>query len=359
LTEVHFSNDGWRTSQEATFVDGTCTASALSQIRWTCDLTLADVTVGLDGLNGFSTQIRIDHGMKGEPLLPMGVYKVSTTSWSDAGATVKVKGLSHETYLQAARFITARTLRPAAASARTAALIQEVIPGAIVAWEVDDVYLPGTTVARDRWAFIDGNSSSPSIARSLGARIYAGPNGNWIASPVPTLSDEPVWEASSADVLLDFSEELTDEFVYNIVVADGQSTDTDTLPFPSGIAMDLDPTSPTYVNKPVTQGGFGQKPRFYKSELLRTQQQAQRAAEGMLAPLLGLRQSISFSQAHNPALEPGDVGTIHTSAGDRRVLLDELTYSLTGAPLTGQTRTTATTLVGNAYVPAEDPEGVE
>jgi hypothetical protein len=221
------------------------------------------------------------------------------------------------------------------------------------------VTLPSTTVARDRWAFIDGNGNSPSIARSLGARIYAGPSGNWIARPVPTLNDPIVWEASSADVLLDFSEELTDEFVYNVVVADGQSTDTDAAPFPSGVAMDLDPTSPTYALRRVTDGGFGQKVRFYKSELLRTQMQAQRAAEGMLAPCLGLRQSITFQQAHNPALEPGDVGLIHTTAGDRRVLLDELTYSLVGAPLTGQTRTTATTLTGNAYVPGEDPEGVE
>lgn len=355
VTEVHYSNDGWRTSQEATFVDGTCTASALSQIRWTCDLTLADVEVGIDGLNGFSTQVRIDHGMDSEPLLPMGVYKVNSASWSSENKNlVELNGSSHEWYMLGARFPTPRTFSAQAGSALAAQLIHEVLPGASIAWECDDARIPALSEERDRWGLIDGRQDATSIARALGARIYAGPNGNWIASPVPTINDDPVWEASEDDVLLTHGEEFSDEGVYNAVVASGQTTDPDVKPFPPGIAQDLDPLSLTYYYRPITQGGFGPRPRFYVSEFITSTSQAQIAAQGMLAPYLGLKQSVDFTQLHDPSLEVGDVGIVHTLKGDRIVLLDQLAYNLNGAPLTGVTRTTATTLVGDAYDPPDD-----
>lgn len=355
-TSVQWSNDGWRTVQDATFVDGSVTASSLSQIRWTADLTVAGPSLDLDGMNAFSTQFRVMHGLPGESLA-MGVYKVTSAAWSsDSRDTIQVRGSSFEVYLIGARFLSARSFPRQSASRLAGSLIREVLPGASLSWEVDDDTLPGITEARDRWPLIDGDRDATSIARAAGARIYAGPAGNWIARPVPTLADDPVWEASEGDegVLISHAEELTDEGVYNIVVVNGQSTDTDVAPFRPGIAQDVDRFSPTYVGKPVTAGGFGPRPRFYTSELIRSTAQAQKAANGMLAPYLGLRQKVSFSQVHDPTLEPGDVGIVNTANGPRRVLLDELTYSLLGEPLTAATRTTATTLVGNEYVPPDD-----
>src|SRR5690349_3667254 len=106
-TRVEYSNDGGRSWLPATFLAGTATQSALQQTRWTCDLDLADVEVSITGINAFSTQVRIFHAMQGEPELAMGVYKVTTASWtSEARETVKVRGASHEVYLQNARFYT-------------------------------------------------------------------------------------------------------------------------------------------------------------------------------------------------------------------------------------------------------------
>jgi hypothetical protein len=317
---------------------------------------LADVKLGLDGINAYSTQIRIMHGLPGE-LLAMGVYKVTDAAWSsDKRETLSVKGSSYEAYLLPALFPTTRTFPAQPASRLAETLIREIIPGASIAWELDDFQLPKLTEASDRWGLVDGNRDAPSIARSTGARIYAGPAGNWIARPVPTLYDLAVWSASEGEggVLISHGEELTDDGVFNIVVASGQSTSADYPPFRPGIAQDLDPESPTYVGKPVTAGGFGQRVKLYTSELITSHAKAQAAAEGMLAPLLGLRQKVTFSQMHDPTLEPGDVGIVYTGNGPRRVLLDELTYSLTGEPLTAQTRTTATTLVGDAYIPPDD-----
>lgn len=356
-TRVEYSNDGGRTWAAASFLTGTATQSALSTTRWACELSLADVEVSISGINNFSTQLRIMHKMQGEPEMPMGVYKVTRAAWANEERdVVKVSGLSHEIYLQNARFYTARTFKKQPASSLIAYLIHEILPGQIVSFEVPDITVPQTTAARDRWPLIDGDRNSSSIAKALGARVYAGPNANWIVRDVPSLDDATVWEASAEDVLLTMSEELSDDGVYNVMVVNGQSSD-DVPAFKSGIAEDLDPTSPTYVKKPVSQGGYGVKPRFYTSEFITSWAQAQKAAEKLLAPYLGLRQTIGFTQAHDPSLEPGDVGIVHTAKGDRRVLLDELAYDLSGGPMSGQTRTASTNLIGDAYEAPDDSLG--
>ena len=56
VTEVSWSNDGWATTNRATFVDGTVVCSQLDQIRWsTKDMTLAEVPLGLTGINGLGS----------------------------------------------------------------------------------------------------------------------------------------------------------------------------------------------------------------------------------------------------------------------------------------------------------------
>lgn len=357
VTTVDWTNDGGSTWWPATFLDGTVVCSSLSQIRWTCDLKITDVDLALDGINGFSTQIRIHHGLPGE-LLPFGQYKVTSGGYdSDSRGVLQIKGSSHEEYLIRAGFTATRSFDPQPASRLATRLIQEIIPGAPVAWEMDDDTLPKIVEEKDRWGILDGGNAASSIARSLGGRIHAGAAGNWIARPTPTLYDPTVWEASEGEggVLFSHGESLTDEGVYNTIVAAGQSSTQAT--FRPGIAQDLDPRSPTYVRKPVSKGGFGPHVLYYSSDLLTSHTKAQKAAEAMLAPRLGLRQQVTFSQAHDPLLEPGDVGIVHTVNGPRRVLPDELTYSLTGEPLTAQTRTTATDLLGEPYVVPDDDGG--
>lgn len=343
-TSVEYTNDGGRNWLPATFLSGSVTRSFNSQVHWVSNLKIADVSLSAASINAFSSQIRLRHGLPGETL-PFGQYKITDAAFSsDDRAVLDIKGSSHEEYLLRARFVSTRKFPAQSASTLATTLIREVIPGASMAWELDDDTLPKIIESRDRWPLIDGDRDAVSIARSLGGRIFAGPSGNWIARPTPTLYDEPVWEASEGGVLFSHGETLTDEGVYNIIVASGDGG------IKPGIAMDLDPNSPTYVKKPVTEGGFGDHVRFYTSELLTSSAKAQKAAEAMLAPYLGLRQQVTFSQAHNPLLEPGDVGIVQTVNGPRRVLLDEVTYDLLGGPLQAQTRTTATTLVGDAYV---------
>jgi hypothetical protein len=345
---VEWSNDGGQTWTEATFVGGTVTADSTQQTRWSCSVTMEDVPVGKSGVNAFTTQLRVRHGIAGEQLLDMGRYKVTKVARSTANRLQTVlTGASHEVYVQGARFTSARTFYPQQASDLVRTLITEVIPSASISWLADDLTLPLITEPRDRWPLLDGDRDATSIARSLGARLYCGPSGEWIVKPVPALTDAAVWSASLSDVLIESGQELSDDGVYNIMVVSGQSGDSSVPVFAPGIAQDKDPLSLTYVDKPVDQGGFGPRPRFYTSQLITSNGQAQTAAQGMLAPLLGLKEQITFTQLHDPTLEPGDVGLVETVDGPRHAILDACTYALDGSPLQTQTRTTETRLAGD------------
>lgn len=361
VSDCQWSNDGqtWHPVDLATGC--TVTAAATSQTRWTCALNLVGVSIGAAGVNSYNTQIRLKHGMDGEPLLPFGVYKVTSVRRSTAGRDfVAITGASFETYLLAARFTGSRTFSKQSARKLATTLITEVLPSALIAWNVEDAEIPRIIEPRDRWPLIDGDRDATSVARSLGARIYCTPEGNWVANPVPSLADAPVWTAAAGEggVLISADEELTDDGVYNIMVVSGESTSLDYPPFKPGIAQDLDPQSPTYTRRPVERGGFGQRPKFYTSQLITSSTKAQKAAQAMLAGYLGARQKVTFAQLHNPALEPGDVGIVSAADGDRRVILDAVTYSLDGAPLQAETRTTTSTLAGSVGdVP--DDEGTD
>lgn len=362
-TRCEWSNDGGQVWRDCTYLGGgTVTAASTSQIRWTCQgITITGPDV--DQINPFTTRLRILHGMAGEPPLPMGVYVVTDREQSsDYADAYTVTGKSFELYLQRARFLTMQTSYPQPARVLLNTLITKVLPRAQISWRpgVDaDLPLPSITEPRDRWPLIDGDRDATSIARALGARVFAGPAGGWTVAPVPTLQDPPVWEAREGrgGVLLSHSESLSSEGVYNIQVVNGEALDGDTPPFKAGIAADLDPLSPTYTERSPDDGGFGPCPRFYASPLIRSTAAAQKAAQGMLAPYLGLKQKITYSQMHDPAIEPGDVGIVHTKWGPRRVILDAVTYNLDGGPLSGETRTTATRLAGQITDAPQDTGG--
>lgn len=363
-TVVQWSNDGWVTWDEAGLSEeGSVTAASTSQIRWTMSLTLVDVPVGRYGINPFTTQIRIRHGMAGEPLMGMGVYRVTSVIRSLVDEhLVEVSGSSFEAYVIAARYTRPWVIPADEAKNQLQTIIKGALPDADFVWRGIDHgrRLPKVTIERDRWPLVDGGRNSPSISRSLGARTYVDGDGTWIIAPVPTLADPPTWEAEAGEggVLIGATEDLTNEGVYNVIVANGISTDGERPPVGPGVAMDTDPLSLTYALKTPNEGGFGICPRFHASQFLTTIGQCQVAAEGMLAPYLGLKQQVTFDSLHDPSKEPGDVGIVRTADGLQRVILDSVTYDLLGGPLQCQTRTTTTRLDG-ANVEAPDEEDTE
>jgi hypothetical protein len=220
--------------------------------------------------------------------------------------------------------------------------------------------LPSILAERDRWPLIDGGPADGSIAKSLGARCFTDGNGAFIIAPTPSLEDSPSWSAVNGPggVLINSTEELSDENTYNMVVASGENTDPDTDPVGPQIVGDSDKASLTYYLRFPDDGGYGQKPFFYTSQLFTTERQCWLAASGRLADLLGLKQQITFDQLHDPAKEPGDVGTVTMPGGNtENVILDAVTYDFSGGALSAQTRTTATKLAGDIEQAPDVAEG--
>lgn len=360
VTEVDVLIDGqW---VPVTYLDGGVQSSAGQECRWqTSGMVLDAVPAEVDPLG---TRMRVRHGIADLPLLPMGVYKITdldrdqTPGYRLGGAqvgTVTVSASSDELYAKRDDWATMRVLQPMSAFAAIRMLIKELFPNASVeiSDQLDDIRLPRLE-GQNRWQMLDGKDDAPSIAKALGAVVFCGPSGEWIVAPQPTLADPIRFEARSGEggILLEAAEALSDEGVANrvIVAPDGDNT------WPTQVVEDLDPYSPTYIKRPIEQGGFGPKTFTYTSAAITNSAQAKKVAQAQLAARLGLRQQLTYGQAHDPRTEVGDVALIHTQTGARKVILDDLIFDLGAATTSAQTRTTATRYAGESY---ELPDGGE
>lgn len=330
-----------------TVLTGTVRADATSTVRWTCSLTVAADSPAAAALTPFGARLRLSIGMVHAPTdiewVPLGVYRVDTTERDDT-ASIDVTGSSREALIIDDRFYQPRTFRPQSARVLLSALIWETIPGASIRWDADDSTVTTQIVEpRDRWAVIDGDTTSPSIARSLGATVFCDARGVFCVRTVPSLTDRPVWTLDTGDtgVLISPTETLTRDGVYNAVIATG-ATDDGSPPVGPAVAEDLDPASPTYVHGP-----FGRVPRFYASPFLATVAQCRTTAQALLATALGLHRQVNLTSVVNYALEVGDVVTARMPDG--RVanhVIDGIDFALDGSSMQLATRATATRLAG-------------
>jgi len=220
-------------------------------------------------------------------------------------------------------------------------LVTQVYPAAVIEWDdaTDTAVITRSMICeQDRFAFLD------DLVRSRGKIWHWDHRGILVIRSAPDPA-HPVFEvhSSTGGVLLRLSRSLSREGVYNAVVASGTGTDTAVPPF--AVAVDNNPTSPTFY-----QGRFGPVPRFYTSPFLATDAQAAIAAETMLRRTIGLPYSLDLTAVPNPALEPYDPVSVRPGAGQGREthVLDKVTIPLTPAEaMTGATREQTTVLVGS------------
>lgn len=344
--------------QPLDYLDGSVSAKSTSQVRWEGALRLSGAVTGRAGIHPYGCRLRMFTGMWFGPndveWVPLGRYRiedVTTEGRNQIDFTAKIASL--ETQVQDARFHKPRVIDAGSSKFTVEKLIREALPEASVSWQVPDTTLPQFTEERDRWGVLDGRSGDPSIARSLSARLFCDARGEFMMRAVPSLDDDPVWSLDYDDggVLVAPQESLSREGVYNQIVVTGGS-DTGDIPIGPAIASDEDPVSPTSA-----KGPFGQVPLFYNSKLITTYAQAQATALAMLAPRLGLKQTVTVDAMSNPALEPDDVISIRMPNGSvQNHVLDEITYSPTGGLMRVNTRATTSRQAGVViYDPAENP----
>lgn len=214
-------------------------------------------------------------------------------------------------------------------------LVGEVYPDAAVQFDDSLSSTPlGRQVIceRDRAAFLH------ELADARGKAFYFDHRGIPVVRTPPSATS-PVWTASTGanGVLIDLGREISREGVYNAVVATGEAADT-TAPV-RAVAIDNDPTSPTYYH-----GRFGKVPDFYSSPLIHTAAQAATAAAALLARVVGLPYALDLTFVPNVALEPWDPVKIRTPLGSETHVIRDLAVPLTAEqPMTAATRQIATT----------------
>lgn len=350
----------------ATVTGCTVTEDQTSQVRWKSDLTLTGVEVGKDALSPHGGRFRIfaglDRGGSQPEEVQKGLYRIESIDRALTGREVAVQGVSLEQQVMDARFTVPRTMSAAPARQMIEQLIREVLPDAIVAWRVDgSARIRTQTILRDRWGLIDGDSDEvKSIATVLGASVHPNHAGVWEVAAIPSLADPQQWTLSIGEggSLLQVTESLTRERVYNAVVVNGASTDEGAPTFGPVIVADDDPLSQTYASRSPDEGGFGMKPIFYTSDKFTSERQLEETAKAMLAPRLGLKQELSFEQLYDPAKSAGDVGLLTaTPDGEQKVLVDSIDYDLVACTMSAKTRTTATRWAGQVVAIGDEGDG--
>lgn len=171
------------------------------------------------------------------------------------------------------------------------------LPGCTIVYDFDageTTFASSHALDDDRYGFLK------DIADSLGKVMYFDYAGRLRVESAPNPTD-PVWTVNHGEngVVVSVSRTLSRDQVYNAVIATGESVGEN--PPVRGIAMDLNPNSPTYW-----YGPFGRVPKFYSSTFLTTDEQCEIAAQAMLAQQLGVPYSVDFDAVPNPALEPLD-----------------------------------------------------
>lgn len=339
--------DAGEETELVTVIDGSVTLDARAISRGRMDVSIVDDgTLGLvpteatAPLAPYGNEIRLERGVTYRDgtteLAALGVFRIDDADVDDDGQQLVI----HLTGLdRSARIADAKFEAPYQVAAGTN--YTEAILDAIQAAYPDVVHdLADTTLTTpqllaeegaDRWAFCQ------EMATSIGMDLYFDGIGTLVLRPVAQFgASEPIWDIVEGEngVLITAARRWSRQGAFNRVIATGENTGEAA---PSrGVATDDNPLSPTYY-----YGPFGKVPRFHKSQLITSDDQAVDAAAAILAREIGTTQSVELGSVVNPALIPGDVirATRARAGIDEDHIVDQLTVPLAAtAAMTVRTR---------------------
>lgn len=179
------------------------------------------------------------------------------------------------------------------------ALITDVLPNATftITTTANQTITTPATWDRERGEALD------HLAATINCEWWAGPDGSFHIEPLPVLSEaDPSWtlDGGETGVTISAVTQLDRAGVYNAVVVNGEPPDG-TVPVRS-VVRDVNPNSVTRWGGP-----FGKVPRFFASQFIYTQAQADKVAADMLADAIAGTQSVNISATPNPRLDVGAV----------------------------------------------------
>lgn len=287
-------------------------ATATTRRRFSC--TVVDPTGvlvpsdGNDVLSPYGYEVRLWRGFNyldgtADELVPLGTFRIASAKVSDQGAVkIDLTGFDRSRAVQRAHFEQPYSI---AANTNYITAIQDLITNRIGAVMFSSITTAAVTPvllfdqASDPWAAVT------QMADSIGCEVFFDPTGVCVIRTQPNLSTSAsvyTYVEGANSTLFSVENNLNDEPGYNGVVVDGEPPQGTPV---HSVVYDADPASPTYY-----LGKYGKVPRFYKSQFITSQVQADDAAAAMLRRGKGGTEQLGFSAIPNPALEGGDVVSV-------------------------------------------------
>ncbi|OUD04708.1 DUF5047 domain-containing protein [Streptomyces swartbergensis] len=299
---------------------GSVTVDRGQAIRRTCTVTVADPALiprsPTDQLATYGARLRIsrgiDYGDGSQPeLVPLGVFRLDNVDGDVNEGPVSLQGKDLSAIVADDLFTAPFKVSGTVVGAVTA-LIQRSIPTA------DIISLIVDTPIGSRVFDIEGDPwvGAQEIAAAAGAEVYCNADGVFVIASLPNLlTTPPVWaiEAIEGGAYISGNRAVTSDGVKNGVLARGENASENVLPI-SYLAVDDDPTSPTYWGGP-----YGRRPKFISSSAYTTLNACAQAANAELAKSKAPNASGDISSLPNPALESGDVLRVMHEDGTREL----------------------------------------
>lgn len=328
--ELYFAN---AKVGEVEFLTGTVTANRGGTVRrmfsGSVDPRLAPVGFG-NKLSPYGSQLVVYRGIR----YPNGTVEevpvfTGRIDSVDFGRTrVEVTASDRGADIVDARFLSpVQSTRGLAITTQIANLIRDAIPGAVVNDRTGNggASVIGSQATWDR----ERTEALDNLAQSVGWEWYAGPDGEFYIDPLPSIVVNPVvkWIVDSGDtgVTIERQNQTDRARIYNAVVVNGEPPDG--RPPAYGVALDNDPESPLYFGGP-----FGKVPKFFSSQFITTNAQAQNTAVAMLGDCVCGTRSITVTCVPNPKLGLSDIIDVRTDGGDFDGLYFVSSFSLPLGP---------------------------
>ncbi|WP_433793934.1 DUF5047 domain-containing protein [Actinoplanes sp. CA-252034] len=331
---------------EVAVLSGDVQMDAAADVRATVSLTVDGPFPAAAGdlLAPYGNEVFLRRGIAFEggatEWVSLGYFRIRSAEQAEApDGAIRIAGQDRMGGLVKARLIAPRQYAATDTyGAVVAQLVGEVYPTAIIEWDDTTATDPlgrALICEQDRFRFL------ADLVTGRGKIWFWDHRGHLVIKDVPD-SSAPVWTVDSGanGVLIEIGREISDEGVYNAVVASGEAVDT-TAP-PTAVAVDANPDSPTWWDGP-----FGKVPRFYASPFITTAEQAQITANALLRTTLGVPYNVDFQAIVNPALEPWDPVTVQLRTRSETHVLDRLTVPLSAdVAMTAQTREQTLVMIG-------------
>jgi Domain of unknown function (DUF5047) len=309
-------------------ISGSFTQDARRNARWDGRLQFAgdDVLPRRPGdlLTPFGTRVEVELGLElldgSVSSVPYGTYEISSSKVdTDAGSRVVSVGMIDVSdRVERYRFETPVSV---ASGTDLATMINTVVtnrtgfnPG---------VTATGVTLGAARVFGLDAGTAPWSEILDVLANFslvawYDRVGQIQVGSQVPDSAT-----AYPLDLLTSLSSDY-DTRPPNVVVARGEAQDG-TAPV-QAVAVDSDPSSPTYAGTGPGTSPYGRVTEFFSSPLLKTVGQAQSAADTILAQNVGAGATYTLIRPYDPAITAGDVVTLDGAA----MAVDSVTLRLDG-----------------------------